>query len=626
MSTHKTNKEQVLAQLKKDVRSLLISSKNGLGPNQLVRDYGNMLGHPMPLQLLGFGTIMDMAMAMPDVISVTYGINGCPILKAVSDTSTKHIEQLVAMQRTPKRKSTGYSRQYQPAPILYRRKVFLSLETFRAQLQIILCQGPVKLYDLSSCYLRCFRRPLNPHNFGFNTVREMLEAVADLVFVQPTNMGLILSLRRNDSVVPFYQAGLFYTPNRLNNMPHRRIVKQGKPSAPAAAAEKEQEADPDLDQKPLLEPSGKDVPLIKNNHLPTQPAEGDKGHCTVLMGSDGTGGESLSRVDSSQMDSIDNGVTNAHEDNLAPLEGKIEEGDDCCSVEAHQDETLDTSEDFHTQEESPEKKPDTEVCPHLDVALDDVVRNQRLKRPTRHDVRKVMPIQVEHVESPGHFYISFFESDESRALLDMMFEMRRFYNCPEVSELYRLPQRFVRRGQACCVSAAGCWFYRVVIQRVASASQVEVYFVDYGKTSMVNSDNLKFIKMCFSNLPAQAVPSTLAGIRPLTGAWTPEAIACFQSLCTNHVLMGALECYTGDVLQLSLYSTHTSRDVNIHDVMISKGHAVACWPSDRICVRNSPVSLYLGDDTVDLRDVEEMSDEMPCLELITEEQWNALKF
>ncbi|XP_077400627.1 N-alpha-acetyltransferase 40 isoform X2 [Vanacampus margaritifer] len=602
MSADKLNKEQIFTRLKKDVRSLLISSKDGLTPNQLMRDYSNMLGHPMPLQLFGFGNVLAMAPAMPDVFSVTRDINGYPVLKAVGDNSTKHIEQLVAMQKKTKKKSTDYSHQYQPAPIPYRPKVFLPLETLRAQLHFLLCQGPFKLYDLHSCYLRCFRRPLNPHNFGFNTIREMLDAAADLVYVQPTNLGLILNLRGNESMVP----------NRGNKMPprmpHSRIEKQGKTSAtsihshhePAAtaAAEEEREVDPDLDQKLLLErSSGKDVPLIENNHLPIQPAEDAKGHGMVLMASGGTG-----RVDSSQM-------------------GIIKE-EDPSSMEVHQDETLDTSEDSHTKKENPEKKPDAEVCRYRDLTLDDVRPNQRLKRPTRHDIGKVMPVQVEHVESPGHFYISSFESDESRALLDLMFEMRRFYTRPDVSALYRLPPRFVRRGQACCLSTASYWFYRVVIERVASGSRVEVYFVDYGQTFMVLSAKLKFLKMCFYNLPAQAIPASLVGIRPATGTWTPEATACFQSLCSEHVLKGALKCYAGDVLQLYLFNTCT----NIHDVMIGQGHAVACWSSSRLCVRNSPVSLYLGDGAGELQDVEEMLGKMPGLEPIMEEGQDSCYF
>ncbi|XP_019724194.1 tudor domain-containing protein 5-like [Hippocampus comes] len=595
----------------------------------------NMLGYPMPLQLLGFSNVMDMAAAMPDVLSVTRGVNGCPVLKAVSDKSTMHIEQLVANQRRPKKKSTGDFHQYQPAPILPRQTFFLSLDTFRAQLQILLYQGPLKLCDLNSCYVRCFGHKLIPDNFGFNTLREMLEAVADLIFIQPTNMGFIVTLRNN--VVSMHPAGLFYTTNCVKKMSPKssqrcRIPTQGKPSEsptclPTAARNKNRDVEADVDQKLLLErPSGKAVHLIENGHVPIQPLEGDKDR-TVVGDWDSPG-----RVDSSQEGSIGHSGTNAHKKSLSPQEGKIMTEDNRCSTEAQHD---------GTSEESAEERPAIKVCRNSAVAQDetlDVLLHERLKRPTQRAAREITAVQVEHVESPGHFYISFFESDESRALLNMMFEMRQFYTCPEVSERYQLPRRFVRRGQACCVATAGLWFYRVVIQRVVSTCQVEVYFVDYGNTTTLPSANLKFLKTCFSILPAQAVPSSLAGIKPRTGAWTSEATASFQSLCSNHVLVGAFKCYAGDVLQLYLCDTHTSDDVYIHAVLLSQGHAVACWPSP--CVKDSPVTLYLGDDKIDPDEVEEMTlddvkgatitekqvelDEMPGLELIVEEEVFAL--
>ncbi|CAJ1060904.1 tudor domain-containing protein 5 [Xyrichtys novacula] len=698
MAAGKVNQEEVLARLKIDVRSLLISSKVGLEPEQLRRDYKAMTGHPMPLKVLGFRNVLDMVKEMPDVVTVNFRPDGTSFLKAVGDESTKNIEALVAKQRTPKtnknvsRRGVRHffpshfhptqfvvlPRRGRPPPALHAQ--------LRGQLRILLTQGPIRLVDLETCFFRCFGFPLRADAYGFYSIGEMLEASADLVVIQQTRMGSVLGLRAQMSTSRERDPRDQISRNPLGKVP----VKQSPPNKPFTETvpgsvsnnttsgscktkmmEKKQEVDQELRQEghlfqervmklekdlhqQILENGvagtisqelkdklrkvvrqngggvsvqdlpaeykrlfGEDLPVSQNSFVSVtelvsamndtfhlKPGESDSGQhwiVTDIQDSDDIQLESKETENDVKQPSRDfyfSCKKSAWEDGLEEDTGN--------STMDDKDEEQELNNNSKIYEMVSDKYPTIQV--HCSPGVPpDAIQGQSLKPPTCHASKELIEVMVEHVESPGNFYLRFCKPEQVRALEDMIIEMRQRYTCPDVSEQYRLPERYVRRGQLCCVSPKGMWFYRVVIHQIISPTQVEVYYVDYGEMNVEQTANLKFLKSCYSILPAQAVPATLCGIKPIARSWTAEATASFKKLCCDRILVGALHSYTGDVLQLYLCDTRTNEDIYAHTVLLSQGHGTACSPSvsASLCTEVSPVSLYLGKEMADLPAVEE---------------------
>ncbi|XP_077463012.1 tudor domain-containing protein 5 isoform X2 [Stigmatopora argus] len=674
----KMNHDSMLEKLRKNIHSLLISSGVDMDADMLRRDYETMIGHPLPLKPLGFRNVMDMVYEMPDVVSVHLKEDGRTILKAVGHESTRHIEKLVSKQRTSvagNRRKFRNSHQSKVVPPRRGAAPLAIPPQFRAQLRLLLSQGPLRLSELETSFRQRFGSMLLVHDLGFHSIGEMLEAATDLVTIQQGRYGSILTLREQMMPRPFnMQQSHRAVPTTMNasvEIP-RKFQAAGSSGNECSSEFNDnlQLTDRNPEPQALLCPKGQhfherslkrqeqfrlkivenglaaaichkfkekllkvisqssceisvsnlseeykrfwdeELPLKKNGYVSVTELVDSISDIVDIrcVDEDGKLNWTVNNIQVSAPLHSDDPVANQPETGFSTTESLWECGSDDGHSES-QDENKDdeqlTMAHQVKQEEIFELCASISVC-HTTVPLD-ALQNQHLKRPTTHDAFEVSPVRVVHVESPALFYIAFIEGWETRTFENMKVEMRECYSSPDVSERYRLPKEFVRRGQVCCASSKGMLFSRGVIHQVISPTSVEVYHVDFGMVTTVHTAHLMFLKAYFNILPAQAVPSSLFGIKPTSGTWTSEAISSFVSLCCNHSLMAGVVCYAGDVLLLYLSDTHTEEDIFIHRVLINQDYGEACSPSASkvMCDHINPLSLYLGEGTFYLPEVKE---------------------
>ncbi|NXF50837.1 TDRD5 protein, partial [Oceanites oceanicus] len=224
----------------------------------------------------------------------------------------------------------------------------------------------------------------------------------------------------------------------------------------------------------------------------------------------------------------------------------------------------------------------------------DAVQDRSLYSLPPLERRCLVGVFVEFVVSPSQFYIHICSRETSDKLQDMMIEMRHCYSNKLVSDRYIMPESSVQPGQLCCVTVSK-WWYRVIIHRVINDQEVEVFYPDYGNLEIVRKSWLRFLKWCYLKLPAQAIPCSLAWVKPMEGTWSNAATLLFKKLCGSKLLVGIVDEYVNGILHLFLCDTSTEEDVYFHCVLRDGGCADICGeniPSQGFKELN-PSALYI---------------------------------
>ena len=107
--------EKELAMVKGLLRSVLMSSKEGVPAHVLQRDYREQTFESLPFQKFGFRNLDAFIESMPDVVRIKRTPAG-EIYHAVADETTAHISKMVSKQRSNKKRTRLKPARRRPAP------------------------------------------------------------------------------------------------------------------------------------------------------------------------------------------------------------------------------------------------------------------------------------------------------------------------------------------------------------------------------------------------------------------------------------------------------------------------------------------------------------------------------
>ncbi|XP_027977387.1 tudor domain-containing protein 5 isoform X3 [Eumetopias jubatus] len=678
-----SEQERVQECLRKEIRALLISTKDGLTPQQLEKEYLLMVGSHLPLRILGYRSTMELVLDMPDVVTVCPCGDGTVILKAIPDESTKGIASLVAKQRSShkvrnsvqKGRASVCSGPSSRRRVPYRGRVPPILPAVvKSELKDLLALSPVLLSDFEKAFVRRFGRSFQYVQYGFLSMFEVLNAASDVISVEQTRAGSLLMLKKSVSeekqrrwpaggkmfTQPFqmkqgsYSTGspvakaCFSQPTSNMELPKQilNVEKTFKSNAVETSRLNHTEKlnqlentfksviaqigpggtiNPELKHKIrfvvskfpeglLISKLLREFEIIFKEQL--SPKKLGFLNVTELVGAL----SDILRVEfrEGEQDLL---VFDADMKPLPPVQSdkKIEvkayvssPPRNSLSTAAVEETAWDCPPKNHKEPEQKIcKKPNLVVKPlqlqvevnksQLNLAManrdipPDAVQDKKLCRLPPLDTSTLVGVFVEYIISPSQFYIRIYSRDSSELLEDMMIEMRRCYSNQLVSDRYAMPEYFIQPGHLCCVRISeDKWWYRVIIHQVLGKQEVEVFYPDFGNIGTVQKSSLRFLKCCYTKLPAQAIPCSLAWVRPVEEHWTSRAILQFQKLCGLKPLVGVVDEYVDGILNIFLCDTSSNEDVYFHHVLRTEGHAIVCRenvPSKGFRELN-PLALY----------------------------------
>ncbi|KAK1793994.1 hypothetical protein P4O66_010903, partial [Electrophorus voltai] len=145
------------------------------------------------------------------------------------------------------------------------------------------------------------------------------------------------------------------------------------------------------------------------------------------------------------------------------------------------------------------------------------------------DGQKVVLV-ISVLETPGEFYCYNYNSEGMQTLAELSSALMKHCKTARTSFSPVV-------GEPCCALYSGdARWYRAMVQSVEGTGKASVCFVDYGNSCEVEVGHLRAIHPSMLKHPFQAIRCWLAGVEPVGGQWSKEAVQRFRALCVGKQL------------------------------------------------------------------------------------------
>lgn len=541
--------------VKKEIRSVLISVKQGLTLQEFLKQYRSLVGIRLPSRELGYTTDIDFLNSISDVVRVQENRDGSFLLKGIADETTKHIQKLVQKQKCVKKKTpnkgyvTNIIRHNQMSSAVDRYCPFIPA-LLRAEIIQVVKQHPegIGYTALAFEYQRTFLKNLNLTWLSTNPSERLEKLVIAVPELKLKTVGNAPKL----CFVNSFQ----YTPKQadVSRSRHQNIkdavltspLSQPVSSVIPMSAKRNCEMVLKLYSKGIVD---KYFPILYQK-CTNQPLNlHELGFVSLIDLAD-----ALPDIFFSVKLINENGWILFHVDNSKYAPEKLDKSD----IKTSSSDT--------------------------DISIEDVLKDIALPSlkyiesnlPVEAKI-KFIPVFISAIINPNCFWFQLLTEEAIQSFKRLEKEMENFYMSS--STMYKMKSTDIAVGAICATFCKDdCQWYRTIITAIPTIDSVVVDFVDYGTSEKVPRHYLYYLRKSFTHLPAQGFQAELAFVKPANkeNRWKLTAQKRFHDLCNRPYLMAQINSVNRSVASIFLCDSIGEDDIHINDILVQEGHAEYC--------------------------------------------------